>query len=107
MKTFKLSNFTRGWIMGDFEPSLIKTKNFEVKVITYPKGYVDKRHVHRIADEIGVVISGSCKINGTVFTKGDICWTAPGEWVSFETPEECAMTVIKIPSVKGDKYYEV
>ena len=33
----KLSDTTRGWVIGDFEPSLLKTKDFEVGILTHLK----------------------------------------------------------------------
>ena len=38
MKVSKLSDYTRGWIIGDFEPSILKTKDFEVAVFNHSKG---------------------------------------------------------------------
>ena len=32
MDTFKLEDFTKGWLVGDFEPSLIRSKDIEVAV---------------------------------------------------------------------------
>ena len=31
----KLSDTHRGWVIGDFEPSLLKTKDFEVGIDSY------------------------------------------------------------------------
>jgi len=106
MRIFKLSDYTRGWIIGDFDPAIIKTKDFEVKVVTYPPGFIDKDHVHNMMDEISIIASGSCRVQDHVFSKGDIYWIERGEWVDFEALEECTLTVVKLPSVKGDKYYK-
>ena len=38
MKVSKLSDYTRGWVIGDFEPSILKTKDFEVAVLTHKQG---------------------------------------------------------------------
>ena len=38
MKVSKLSDYTRGWIIGDFEPSILRTKDFEVAVFNHLKG---------------------------------------------------------------------
>ena len=37
MKVTRLSDYTRGWIIGDFEPSVLRTKDFEVAVFTHKK----------------------------------------------------------------------
>ena len=38
MKIHKLKNFTRGWLIGDFEPTILATKDFEFMVRHYKKG---------------------------------------------------------------------
>lgn len=104
MRKFILSKFTRGWFVGDFEPTLVKTRGFEVGVKNYKKGDKEKAHYHKIADEFTVITNGSCKLNRKVYKAGDIIWIKPGEVAEFEALEDCTNTVVKIPSVKGDKY---
>ena len=38
MKIKKINDMWRGWFIGDFEPSVLKTKEFEVGVLTHKKG---------------------------------------------------------------------
>lgn len=104
MKRFKLSDFTRGWVIGDFEPSIFRTKNFEFGVKTYKKGDKEERHMHKVADELSVIISGKFRMNDKTYKKNDIVWIKPGEVVYFECLEDGANAIIKIPSVKDDKY---
>lgn len=104
MKKFELSKFTRGWFIGNFDPSLFKSKGFEVAVKNYKRGDKEKAHYHKVADEITVVVKGKCKINNRIFKVGDILWIKPGEAAEFEALEETTNVVVKIPSVKGDKY---
>lgn len=104
MKTFKLSKFTRGWFIGNFSPTLVDTKDFEVAIQIYKKGDKERPHYHKIADEFTVITNGSCKLNRKVYKAGDIIWIKPGEVAEFEALEDCTNTVVKIPSVRGDKY---
>jgi uncharacterized cupin superfamily protein len=104
MKKYRLENFTRGWIVGDFEPNIFRTKDFEVMVRYYKKGDKEARHVHKIADEITVIVSGKFKMNGEVLEAGDMVHLEPGDPVDFECLEGGANTVIKRPSIMGDKY---
>ena len=104
MKKYHLKNFTRGWIVGDFEPAILKTKGFEFMVRDYVKGEKEARHVHKVADEISVVVSGVFKINGVILHKGDIIHLEPNVSADFECLEDGTIAVIKMPSVKGDKY---
>jgi hypothetical protein len=58
MEKTKLENFTNGWLIGDFEPSIFKNPNFEVCVKNFNKGEVEASHFQRVATEITVVLSG-------------------------------------------------
>lgn len=104
MKKYKLENFTRGWIVGDFEPNIIRSKDFEVMVRYYKAGDKEAKHVHKIADEITVIISGKFKMNGEILTAGDIIHLLPNDPTGFECLEDGANVVTKCPSVMGDKY---
>ncbi len=104
MKKYRLENFTRGWIVGDFSPTILPTKDFEFMVREYKKGDTEPRHVHKKADEITVIISGKFKMNGDILSKGDVIHLEPGTDADFECIEDGANAVIKTPSVNGDKY---
>lgn len=104
MKNYKLDKFTRGWFIGDFLPSLVRTKDFEVAIQIYKKGDKERPHYHKIADEFTIITNGSCKLNQKVYKAGDIIWIEPGEVAKFEALEDSTNTVIKIPSIRGDKY---
>jgi quercetin dioxygenase-like cupin family protein len=104
MKKYKLDTFTRGWVIGDFEPSIIRTKDFEVMVRYYKAGDKEAKHVHKIAHEITIIVSGTYRMNGELLGPGDIVHLSPGEATDFECLEDGANTVIKTPSVMGDKY---
>jgi len=104
MKEFRLENFTRGWMVGDFEPTVMKLKSFEFGVKKYQKGDVDQRHMHKQAEEITVIISGLFKIEGRIIKEGDIILIEKNEAVDFECLETGYTAVIKAPSVKDDKY---
>jgi len=104
MKKYNLDKFTRGWLVGDFTPNIIRTKNFEFMVRFYNKGESEQKHVHKIADEITVIISGVFLMNNEKLFKGDIIHLLPGDATDFTCLEDGATAVIKTPSVMGDKY---
>lgn len=104
MKKYNLDLFTRGWIVGDFEPNILKTKDFEFMVRHYKSGESEAKHEHRIADEITVIVSGTFFMNGEKLSTGDIMHIPPGTSADFECLEDGATAVIKTPSIKGDKY---
>lgn len=104
MKKYRLENFTRGWVVGDFEPNIIRSKDFEVMVRYYKAGDTEAKHVHKIADEITIIVSGKFTMNGEILEAGDIVHLLPGEPTDFACLEDGANAVIKTPSVMGDKY---
>jgi quercetin dioxygenase-like cupin family protein len=104
MKKYRLENFTRGWVVGDFEKSIFQTKDFEFMVRYYKKGDKEQKHVHKIADEVTVIITGRYKMNGEILEAGDVVHLSPGDPTDFECLEDGANAVIKRPSVMGDKY---
>jgi quercetin dioxygenase-like cupin family protein len=102
--SFKLEDMIRGWFVGDFEPSVMRTKDFEVAIQNYSPGSIESEHFHKEAVEITVVISGNCKMNGHRYGAGDIIIINPGESNIFEAETEVTTVVVKTPSVQGDKY---
>lgn len=104
MKLRKLTDFHRGWIIGDFSPALIKTKEFEAGILTHKKGEHWPKHVHKLADEYNVLISGKMEVNGWLINSGDIFVIEKNEVSEPTFLEDCTILVIKIPSIPGDKY---
>lgn len=104
MKKFFLNNFVRGWIVGDFEPTVIKTKGFEFGIKKYNQGEIEQRHFHREAEEVTVIISGIFEMNSGIFKEGDIVFLEKNEEVDFKCLKSGYTAVVKIPSVKNDKY---
>lgn len=104
MRTSKLADMTRGWFVGDFEPSIIRSRDMEVACQQFRAGDVEARHVHKIATEVTVVVSGEVEFNGRRFTTGDIVVLEPGEPTDFRSISDSTTLVVKSPSVIGDKH---
>ena len=105
MKISNLRDFNGGWFVGDFEKSIVETKDFEVAYHFYKKNdEPTKPHMHKIATEINLVISGHIIINGVDCYSGDIFTIYPGEWASAKFPMDTEIMIVKTPSVPGDKY---
>jgi len=104
MKITKLSSMTNGWFIGDFEPSLFRTEDFEVAVQQFDAGEYVEWHVHKVATEYTVIVSGRAEVNGCAVSEGDIIVLAPGEGTDFRALTEVTTAVVKTPCVKGDKY---
>ena len=104
MKITKLPAMTNGWFIGDFEPSLFKTKDFEVAVQRFEAGEYADWHVHKVATEYTVIVSGKAEMNGQSVAAGDIIVLEPGEGTDFRALTDVTTAVVKTPCVKGDKY---
>lgn len=101
-----ISDFTGGWFIGDFSPSLNQTRDFEVAVKYHKAGDVDTPHYHRVATEYTVVVKGRCIVNGVEYGEGDIIIIEPYTITHFEALTDFASVVVKTPSIPTDKYTE-
>lgn len=104
MNIDKLNNYHRGWIIGNFDPSLIKTEQFEVAIVKHTKGEKIPSHFHKIATEYNVLISGKMILNNIEINADDIFIINTNEIVNPIFLEDCIILCVKIPSVPGDKY---
>lgn len=104
MRIEKLNNMFKGWFVGNFAPSLYKTNNCEVAVKSYVKGEYEKKHYHKIATEITVVVKGRVRMFDQEFLEGDMIVVEPGEATDFEALEDCMNVVVKLPGANNDKY---
>lgn len=104
MKHDQLAGMVRGWFVGDFTPSVVKTKEFEVAIQRYSAGDKEALHHHRIATEITVVLAGTARMFDKVWSDGDIITIQPGEATAFEALTDVTTVVVKLPSVSGDKH---
>ena len=104
MKVAKLDQMIKGWFVGNFDPTLIKTEDVEVAVKKYTAGDYEDRHYHKIATELTVIVSGKVKMNNQEFSSGDIIVINPFEDTDFEAIEDTVTTVVKFPGASNDKY---
>ena len=96
---------TKGWFVGNFEPSLYKTDNVEVAVKHYNAGSIEPWHYHKVATEITVIVSGRVKMCGEEYRAGDIVIIEPETETDFEVIEDTITTVVKLPGASNDKYF--
>ena len=99
-----LDAMTGGWFVGDFEPTALRTKDFEVAVKKYKAGDKEGRHTHKIATELTVVVSGKVLMNSKEYEEGSIIQISPNDSSDFEALEDTVTVVVKTPSIVGDKY---
>ena len=101
MRVEKLDNMTRGWFVGNFEPTLHATGDVEVAVKTYRAGDYEPTHHHKIAQEITVIISGEVEMNGVRYQAGDIVVMEPDEATDFRALTDAINVVVKLPRCLG------
>lgn len=99
-----VSNMTKGWFIGNFDPSLYKTNDVEVAVKHYKAGDHEDKHYHKIATEYTVIIEGEVEMNGVRYKKDDIVVMEPGEATDFTAITDSTNVVVKIPGANNDKY---
>jgi quercetin dioxygenase-like cupin family protein len=99
-----IKEFWRGWFIGNFEPSVFKTEQFEVGLLTHKKGEVWPAHYHKIGTEFNVLISGHMTIADTEIYPGDVFYFNPGDVADPTFHEDCQVLCVKTPSIPGDKY---
>lgn len=104
MEVFELDEMTKGWFVGDFAPSALRTDAVEVAVKRYKAGEREDAHVHRIAVELTLVLEGSVEMGGRRVSGGQIVKLSPGEASDFHAITDTTTVVVKLPSVQGDKY---
>jgi hypothetical protein len=104
MKTYKIDDFKGGWFIGNFEPTLLKTKDFEICYKRHTKDEVWPSHYHAVATEYNCLVSGSMSVNGQLLQPGDIFVIEPNEIAVPRFLENCDIIVVKTPSIVGDKY---
>lgn len=104
MEKFNLNDFKLGWFIGNFNPTLFDTGNFEVAIKRYNAGDYENRHTHKIATEFTIIVEGKVLMNGIEYFKDDIIKILPSEYTDFQVLEDTITFVVKTPSVKNDKF---
>ena len=99
----KTPNHDGGWFIGNFEPSVYKTNNFEVGHLFIKKGEITPVHYHNNHMEINYIIEGKMSINNKILEKGDIFLFDKNVISSSFFYEDTQLICIKTPSLPGDK----
>ena len=106
MKSFRLEEFIKGWIVGNFQPSLFINETLEVGVKNFQAGEREASHKQLLATEITIIASGDVLLGGVTFSKGDIAVIPPGEFADFLSLTDSILVVLKFPSIPNDKIAE-
>src|SRR4051812_3705228 len=95
-----------GWFVGAFSPTVLKTDSCEVGVKHYTAGQHEKRHYHKVATEVTVIVSGEVEMNGQRYSAGQIIVIEPGDATDFKAITNATTAVVKVPGALNDKYLE-
>jgi hypothetical protein len=108
MKSDTLNRMIRGWVAGSFEPSLVKTDDYELAVKYYKRNDKEASHAHFLSSEITIIAMGSVIINGVQYYERDIIIQERGDYADFECISEEAITVVLRPdgSFPNDKHFK-
>ena len=104
MNTGKLQDMFKGWFVGAFNPSLLRTDACEVAVKSYKAGDSEELHHHKVATEVTLILSGRVRMCGKEWGEGDIIVLEPGEATDFVALTDAVNVVVKTPGAKNDKY---
>jgi mannose-6-phosphate isomerase-like protein (cupin superfamily) len=104
LQRYKLNQFTKGWFVGNFSPTLLSTDEVEVAVKRYRAGEGEATHFHKVATELTLVVSGRVRMSGEEFGPDDIIKIEPGHATDFMPLTDATTVVVKVPCVSGDKY---
>jgi len=101
-----INNMIKGWFVGDFDPVAVRTPDCEVGYKKYKKGDYEAKHHHKIAKELTLITKGKVLMNNIEYGEGEIIIMNPGESTDFKALTDAENVVVKIPSVKNDKYVD-
>jgi mannose-6-phosphate isomerase-like protein (cupin superfamily) len=99
-----LGGFTKGWFVGNFEPTLMASDAVEVAIKHYKAGDYEAPHHHKVATELTAVVSGRARMSGEEIGPGEIIKIIPGQSTDFTALTDVLTVVVKLPCVAGDKY---
>jgi len=103
VKKNKLQHMTRGWLIGNFEPSILKTEQFEVGYLKHKKNEFWAPHIHNQIIEYNILIHGLMTINNEIIHAGDVFVIPTNMLTHAKFLEDCEVLCIKLPSVPSDK----
>jgi hypothetical protein len=106
MKKDNLNDFFKGWFIGNFSPTLIKTNEVEVGIKKYKAGDYEPAHHHKVAIEVTVILSGEVEMNGVKYVSDDIIVIDSNESTDFRCLTDVVTVVVKYPGANNDKYVD-
>jgi mannose-6-phosphate isomerase-like protein (cupin superfamily) len=104
LQRYQLGQFTKGWFVGNFSPTILPSNDVEVAVKHYRAGESEAAHYHKVATELTLIVSGRVRMSGEEVGPGEIIRIEPGQATDFVPLTDATTVVVKMPCVSGDKY---
>jgi hypothetical protein len=104
MRHDRLEGMVKGWFVGDFSPTVLRSKDCEVAIKQYAAGAHEAAHYHAVATELTAIVSGRARMLGREWGPGDIVTVEPGEATDFTALTDVVTVVVKLPSAPDDKF---
>src|SRR5258708_1761921 len=104
LERYALESYTKGWFVGNFNPTLMASDDVEVAIKHYKAGDHEASHHHKVATELTAVVSGRVQMSGEEIGPGEIIKIAPGQSTDFTALTDAVTVVVKMPCVAQDKY---
>jgi len=101
---WNIDDFVRGWFIGDFTPSIYKTNEYELGVLSHSENEKWGFHFHKEADEINFLLEGRMKLNDKIIEKNSLFVIPKNQIACPIFLKDCQIICIKVPSVPTDKY---
>ena len=105
-ESFNLEEFKLGWIVGNFVPALVQSKDIEVAIKYFKSGDLEPSHMQLVATEITIVVSGRIKLGINTYGPKEIIKIPPKSFADFESLTDSTLVCIKYPSIPNDKVLE-
>jgi len=102
-KKINTNDYTRGWLIGNFEPSIIKTTEYELGILRHKKDEKWAFHYHVETKEINILLKGKMIINNVLINEKTVFIFEKNMISCPLFLEDCVVLCIKLPSLPGDK----
>jgi hypothetical protein len=103
---YRLEDFKLGWVVGNFVPALLHSKDIEVSIKHFKEGETELSHKQLVATEITIVVIGSIRLGENVYGVNDIIKIPPQTFADFESLTDSSLVCLKFPSLPNDKVLE-
>ena len=104
MKQSNIKQYTNGWFVGDFDPSIFKNPFFEVAHHQHKKGDPTFPHYHQVTNELNYIVRGEIMVDGNHLKSGDMWIYEPWDISDVKFLDDTDLMIIRWPSIPSDKY---